>query len=146
MKVNESVEINAKPEAVFPHFSDPEKSRQWDSSLVSLEVLTEGEFGLGTRVREVRKTPGGNMEAVEEVTTFEPGHKMGWTTIEGKFKSTGEISVVPSGEGSVVNFTMSGKGNLIMTLMSPMISIAASKEIRNNLQTLKGIVESEQAG
>ena len=142
MHVDEPVVINAPPATVFEHVSDPEKSKRWDEGLIELEMLTDGPFGLGTRIREVRKVPGGQNEAIEEVTTFEPGRKLGWTTLEGKFKTSGLISLEPQGEATALNFVVTGSGNFFMNPMSPLLSRAVSKEIRRNLQTLRGLIEA----
>ena len=50
MHIKESIYINATPESLFPYVIDPEKSEEWDENRQSMEILTEGPFGKGTRV------------------------------------------------------------------------------------------------
>ncbi|MDZ7727185.1 MAG: SRPBCC family protein [Dehalococcoidia bacterium] len=145
MRVQESTTINVPPETVFAYVSDPEKSQRWDQSLVEVKVLTNGPFGLGTRVREVRESPAVRTPPSKRLPTLTiPAAEMGWTTVEGEMDSTGSITVEPQGDGSRVVFEMSGRGNAFMTVLSPLISWSVGREVRRNLQALKSLAEAPQ--
>ena len=148
MKIHESITINAAPEAVFALVTDLDREQEWDSGLISSEKLTDGPLGLGTRVKEVRKIPGGKAENVQEITRWEENRLMGWDTVEGKMITSGTISVRPVGDSSEVTFEMTGRGNLLMTLFSPVISWMVGREIHRNFGMLKNMAEanSPEAG
>jgi uncharacterized protein YndB with AHSA1/START domain len=63
----------ARPRAsVFEHVSDPSKLATWQTSTVSAVPETPGPIGLGSRVREVHRAPGGKeLASLVEVSEFE---------------------------------------------------------------------------
>lgn len=63
--------LEAPLEQVFAAFTDIEHSAQRVSGIKAVEVLTTGEFGLGTRWRETREVMGRLDDAEMEVTSFE---------------------------------------------------------------------------
>jgi uncharacterized membrane protein len=83
----------------------------------------------------------GTNESVEEIVEFEENRVMGWATVEGKMLTTGSIRLEPRGGTTEVTFDMSGGLPFAMKLFSPIMTIMVSKEIRRNLETLKGLVE-----
>ena len=66
---------------------------------------------------------------------------MGWTTVEGKMHTTGSIRLEPRGDTTEVTYDMSGGLPLMMKPFAPLIRRMVSKEIRQNLATLKGLAE-----
>ena len=66
---------------------------------------------------------------------------MGWAMVEGKMHTTGSIRLEPRGDTTEVTFDMSGGLPLMMKPFAPLISRMVSKEIRQNLATLKGLAE-----
>ena len=108
MHIKESIYINATPESLFPYVIDPEKSEEWDKNRQSMEILIEGPFGKGTRVRVVRKIPMGTVETVEEIIEFEENRLIGWATIEGNMITTASVRLEPRGDTTEITFDMSG--------------------------------------
>ena len=66
---------------------------------------------------------------------------MGWATVEGKMHTTGSIRLEPRRDTTEVTFDMSGGLPLMMKPFAPLISRMVSKEIRQNLATLKRLAE-----
>jgi hypothetical protein len=49
--VENAIEIEASPEAVFDYCTDVLREPEWNPKLLEIEKLTEGPIGLGTRFR-----------------------------------------------------------------------------------------------
>lgn len=72
MRIEQSFQVAAPPERVFDYVADSSNLASWQTTKTSVEQLTDGPPGLGTRVRERTKPPGGKeFEQVVEFTEFE---------------------------------------------------------------------------
>jgi uncharacterized protein YndB with AHSA1/START domain len=70
--------IERPPGTVFDHVSDPDRLATWQTNTVSAIQQGDGPFGLGTRLREIHRTPGGKeVESLVEVCEYEPGRTLG---------------------------------------------------------------------
>jgi uncharacterized protein YndB with AHSA1/START domain len=76
LRLSVHVEMAATPERVYAVMTDLERARQWMPNLVSIEQLTGGSFGIGTRWRETRRVFGKVASEVFEVTGAEPGRSL----------------------------------------------------------------------
>lgn len=65
--------VNASPDRTFGVFTDLRGAPDRIPEIVSLEVLTEGDIGVGTRFRETRKMFGKDETVEMEITSFTPG-------------------------------------------------------------------------
>jgi uncharacterized protein YndB with AHSA1/START domain len=68
------VHIAARPETVFPYFTDPERYVQWMGTSATLEAVPGGKYRVGMR---------DGVEAVGEFVEVDPPHRLvftwGWT-------------------------------------------------------------------
>ena len=69
-------QIQAPPDAVYAALANPDGWHEWMPGLIRIERLTEGEFGVGTQWREVRKMFGKEAAEVFEVSAVEPGRSI----------------------------------------------------------------------
>ena len=146
MRIDQSIQIDAAPEAVFAFLTDTSNARRWDSGLQELEVTSEGPLAEGSTVREVRKSMGRRFETTYRMNQFEPGRSMGWTTVEGQMDSDGAFTLEPQSGGTLLRMHVDAGLPLLMKPMSLIMSPMINREIRQNLATLKGLVETESAG
>jgi uncharacterized protein YndB with AHSA1/START domain len=65
------------PERVFQALTDLEGAGQWMPGFVRMELLTEGEFRVGTEWRETRRLFGKEATEQFEVTACEPPRRVG---------------------------------------------------------------------
>lgn len=112
--------IDAPQDQVFEIFSDLHHAQDNISSIIGMEILTDGPVGKGTRWRETRKMMG--KECTEEmwISDWRPGS--GYTV---DCESCGcsyvtDISFTPSGGGTEIVMTMQVKPLTFMAkVMSP---------------------------
>jgi uncharacterized protein YndB with AHSA1/START domain len=69
---------------VFGYVSDPRKLATWQANTVSAVQEGDGPLGLGTRLREVHRAPGGKqLESVVEVSEYESDRTLALRVVEG---------------------------------------------------------------
>jgi uncharacterized membrane protein len=100
--VTVSTEIAAPLDQVFTVFTDLERSAERVSNITNVEILTVGDFTLGTRWLETRDVLGQLDTAEMEVTAYE--HKRGYTITHHKAgaRIDAVFSFEPAGEGTRV--------------------------------------------
>jgi uncharacterized membrane protein len=102
-----TVSIGAPPEKVFAVLCAVERWPEWTSTMISVERLERGPFGVGSkaRIRQPRLRA-----AVWQVTEFENQRNFTWTTRSPGIGMTAGHLIAPEGAGSrvVLSFELSG--------------------------------------
>jgi len=84
MKIIHSIDINAEPSAVFAWIEDPQRAMQWQTSVVSGEIIKQTPGLVGTTFRETVEENGQSTELFGEITRFIPNQLIAFH-LEGKF-------------------------------------------------------------
>lgn len=66
--IKHSIEINRPAEEVFAYLEQVDRHNEWQGTLVSTTVETDGPTRVGTRVVERRNIPGGTRDIPCEIT------------------------------------------------------------------------------
>ena len=98
--ITSSIEIDRKPEDVFAYVADFERHREWQSELLESKLQTGGPIGVGTRVSDTRKVPGGRSEMTYEITEHDPPRKSSWRGVNGPIRANGSVIVEPVADGT----------------------------------------------
>lgn len=101
-------EIARPPAEVFAAAADFAGAPARITGIRSVEMLTDGPVGVGTRFRETRIMFGREAKETMEVTVFEPGHRYVLEAESHGCRYVSEIKVEPAGAGS--RWTMSFRG------------------------------------
>jgi uncharacterized protein YndB with AHSA1/START domain len=101
--------INAPQESVFQTFTDLRRAPEFIPAIKTLEVLTEGPIGKGTRWREMRVMMGKEATETMEITEFDPPRSY---AVEARshgthYRSTFRFS--PESGGTRAEMTFSGR-------------------------------------
>lgn len=143
--VKVSSDIGAPVDVVFARCTDIQHSPEHVSGIKAVQVLTQGDFSLGTRWRETRHVLGRDDDAEMEVTSFEKNR--GYTITH--YKAGVRIDVrftfeaIPSGTRLGVEFGLNSQG-LPPGLLSPLSWAIAGKVrdvLTNDLADLKSSTE-----
>jgi uncharacterized protein YndB with AHSA1/START domain len=114
--------VDAAPEVVFDYLTDPSNLRAWQRSKTSVKQLTDGPPGIGTRVRERTKPPGGReFEQVVEFTEFDRPRRFHVHIVEGPQPIDGTWVFEPAGGGTKVSFTAEGDLRGPMRFITPIV-------------------------
>jgi uncharacterized protein YndB with AHSA1/START domain len=131
--------IDQPPAEVFDHVSDPDRLATWQTNTVS--AVADGPMQVGTRLREVHRTPGGKeLESVVEVAEFEPGRVFALRVVEGTPVHL-RITLEPDEGGTRLRFRAYGQLTGAMRLLQPVIGRVLKRQFSEQLATLKRVLE-----
>ena len=142
--IKESVEINRPPEEVFAYLDQLDRHSEWQSTLVSTKVETEGPTRVGTRVVDRRKVPGGERDIPYEITEHHPPRKSAFQGTSGPVRPVGTITVEPLDDGkrSRLTLEMDLVGHGFGKLVAPLARRQAAREVPKDHIALKQKLES----
>jgi carbon monoxide dehydrogenase subunit G len=83
MRISESIEISAPPEAVWDYLANPEKYLRFMSGVTRWEVEGEKRSGLGTRCRMLIRVGAAEVGGLIEFVEFSKPRDMAWTSVTG---------------------------------------------------------------
>jgi uncharacterized protein YndB with AHSA1/START domain len=143
--ITESIEINRRPEDVFAYLDDVERHGEWQEQIVAVQPEGDQPMGVGKRVRETRRVPGGDRSMTYEVTGYDPPRRSSFRVLDGPIRAVGTISVEPVGDGSRsrLTFTLDFQGHgLSGKLLLPVAKGQARKQIPKDQARMKELLES----
>jgi uncharacterized protein YndB with AHSA1/START domain len=147
MVIKDSVDINCPAAEVFAYLDQLDRHREWQPSIVSTRVETDGPTRVGTRVAERRKVPGGARDFPYEITAYEPPRTASFRGTAGLVRPVGTTTVEPLGESSsrmTLEFDLEGHG-IIGKLLASFARRQAAKEIPESHERFKQLLESGAA-
>lgn len=141
--ITSSIEIDRRPEDVFAYLAEVEKHSEWQADLVGSKLETHGPIGVGTRVSDTRKVPGGPRAMIYEITEHDPPRKSSWRGVDGPVRVDGSVVVEPVGDGarSRVTVELNFAGHVIGVLFMPIARMQARKQVPKNQAKLKEVLE-----
>lgn len=138
-----SVDIAASPAGVFDFVSDFTTMPRWYSAVQQVDRIG-GTSGVGTRYEVHRQLPGGPVRNLAEITTYESGREVTFTSVSGPTPFVYRYLVEPHGEatrltleGSISPAGLTGPA----ALLGPMAEGLFKRGMRTNLGVLKAILE-----
>ena len=135
-------EIERPVAAVFGYVSDPEQLVNWQTNTVSAVQEGDGPLGLGTRLREVHRAPGGKeLESVVEVSEFEPDRTFALQVVEGVPVNL-RITVEPTERGTLMRFRAHGQLTGAGRLAQPLLQRTLKRQFTQQCRTLKQVLEA----
>jgi uncharacterized protein YndB with AHSA1/START domain len=130
---------------VFVYSTDPEKLPTWQTNTVSAVREDGGPYGIGSRLREVHRGPGGKeLESVVEVTEFVPDRAFSLNVVEGTPVHL-KMTFDPADDGTRLRFRAYGKLTGAMRLAEPLIGRMLKKQFTEQVATLKRVLEQDAA-
>jgi uncharacterized membrane protein len=143
--ISESIEIDRKPVDVFAYLDDVERHGEWQEQIVAVERQDDGPLGVGSRVKETRRVPGGDRSMTYEVTEHNPPRQSSFRVLDGPIRADGTISIAPIGDGSrsklTITIDFTGHG-LAGKVLLPVAKAQARKLIPKDQARMKELLES----
>jgi uncharacterized protein YndB with AHSA1/START domain len=142
MRVEETFVIARPPEVVFDYVTNPANLSSWQTRNRSVEQLTEGPPGRGSRFRERTKPPlGKEIEMVTEFTEFDRPHRLCVHIVEGPYPVDATWIFEPDGDGTRVHFTAQGELTGLTKLFEPVASRLLARQFAGYHRNLRRNVE-----
>jgi uncharacterized protein YndB with AHSA1/START domain len=138
-----ATEIARPPTEVFGYVTDPAKLATWQTNTISAVAEDDQPFGLGTRVREVHRAPGGKqLASLVEVSEYEPDRVFALRMLEGALPIHARITFEPTELGTRVQFDAHGRPSGPMRLAQPLIRLTLKRQFAGYCATLKEVLEN----
>ena len=141
--VQESVIINRPAEQVYAYVTDIKNLPQWEPAILEAEQTSTGELGVGTTYRGVNKMMGMRMKWTATVNEYEPNKKWSETIISGSSRIDEYLSFDNIDGGTKFTLAYDMKAGGILKLLAPMITSTMRKQVKENLNNLKKILEAQ---
>jgi len=126
---------------VFAYATDPARLSEWQSNTVSSVREDEGPLGVGSRLREVHRAPGGKqLESVVEVSEYEPDHVFALRVIEGT-PVHARLTFEPTERGTLLRFRGYGELSGAQRLAQPLLQRVLKRQFAAQCATLKHVLE-----
>ena len=127
---------------VFAHCTDPARLATWQTNTVSAVQEGAGPIGLGTRVREVHRAPGGKkLESVVEISEYEADRTFALRVVEGK-PVHARMTFEPTQHGTLMRFSAHGQLAGAMRLAQPLLQFTLKRQFARQCATLKQVLEN----
>jgi uncharacterized protein YndB with AHSA1/START domain len=138
----------ARPVAVvFAYVTDPAKLATWQTNTVSVTVEGDGSFGVGTRLREIHRVPGGKqLPSIAEVSEYELDRVFALQVLEGPLPMNARITFEAATIGTRVGFTVQGESGGALRVAQPLLARALKRQFAGHCDTLKTVLEQDQPG
>jgi uncharacterized membrane protein len=142
-KVEESVVIKRPAEQVYNFVTDLKNLPQWEPAITEVEQTSAGELGVGTTYRGVNKMMGMKMKWTSIVNKCEPNKKWSETIISGSSRIDEQLSFDATDGSTKFTLAYDMKAGGILKLLSPLIVSTTRKQLKENLNNLKIILEAQ---
>lgn len=153
IKLQASVLIDCPVEDVFEFVTDGQKAPMWNSELIEVKKTSEGSKGVGTKYWMVHQLPIGRTESIHEVIEHELNKRFSlkMTRVPSGVSTTPvsllyRYSFEPVGGGTKLSLTAEVEMDTLATMLAPIVTSAIKRRMKANFDTLKGLLEVEDAG
>jgi len=150
MFIEQSTQIDCKPDQLWPFLEEPELQKKWMKGLVANESTSEGPTRLGSRFR-MRIKEGNRISDYDgEITAFNRPKELGVRFWGGNFgpgmAMRANYVLVPHDGGTRLDYSCqleAAKLPLWMKLMMPVFKIFSRWQLKSFLKKLKQLAEAK---
>jgi uncharacterized protein YndB with AHSA1/START domain len=126
---------------VFAYATDPDHLSTWQTNTVVAQRQDDGPYGVGSRLREVHRAPGGKeLESVVEVVEYVPDRVFALEVKEGT-PIHAHITFDAADGGTRMRFRAHGKVTGSTRIIEPLVRRMLRKQFAQQLATLKSVLE-----
>jgi uncharacterized protein YndB with AHSA1/START domain len=144
MRIAQTFSVDRPPETVFDYVTDPSKLADWQTSKTSVEQLTEGTPGLGTRFRERTKPPRGKeLEQITEFAEFDRPRRLRVHVVDGPQPIDGTWVLEPDrDDGTRIHFVAEGELRGPLRILGPIVKMVIARQFAAYHRSLQRNLES----
>ena len=126
---------------VFAYATDPDHLSTWQTNTVSARREDAGPYGVGSRLREVHRAPGGKeLESLVEVVEYTPDRVFALEVKEGT-PIHAHLTFDPADGGTRMRFRAHGRLSGPTRIMEPLVARMLRKQFAQHVATLKQVME-----
>lgn len=143
LELEEAIHIALPPRRVFDVAARPENMPLWNPAVRESEVA--GAMGRGARVTQRIELLGRDFEAEYEVTRYQPGRAVTFTSVLGPIRIEGTMRFERRDGGTLVRWTVAGDCRGFLRATEGLLVRAGRRELRGCLENLKRLLEASVA-
>jgi len=137
--------LNCSAAEGFAYITNPQLLPTWQTNTISSMPESTAPLGVGTRLRELHRAPGGRMvETVVEVSEYEPDRLFGLRVIEGPPIHL-RIVLEPADGGTVMRYRAYGALTGPVRVIEALVGRMLRREFEQQCATLQRLLGREQA-
>ena len=126
---------------VFAFVANPNNMSKWNSAVVSLEQITPGDVGVGTKFKSVGEMMGRRIEGEMQVVAYEPDSKCGFQVNAGPMQVTMIMTFKTVGTGTKISLNAQGNPAGFFKVAEGMMTGRVKTMMEENLARLKSSLE-----
>ena len=135
--IENSVQIERVAEEVFEYLVDLRNELEWNPDTQSMEKLTDGPIGVGTKFLAKWK----QSQLIEvECTRFERPHRWAYSN-GGPLAVVFDVTITPQGTGSLLASRFDVRPQGLMKVFFPVVLRQLKRAERRNMQYIKNVLE-----
>jgi uncharacterized protein YndB with AHSA1/START domain len=136
-------DVARPPSEVFAYVTDPAKLATWQTNTITAVPEGDQPVGLGTRLREVHRAPGGKqLTSLVEVSEYEPDRVFALQMLEGALPIHARITFEPSELGTRVRLHAHGQPTGALRFAQPLLRLGLKRQFAGYCATLKRVLEN----
>jgi carbon monoxide dehydrogenase subunit G len=133
--------IDKPVKEVFAFVADPNNMSKWNSAVVSLQQITPGAVGVGTKFKSTGEMMGRRIEGEMQVTAYEPDTRCGYQVNAGPMQVNLNITFKTVGTGTKISLNAQGNPAGLFKLAEPVMAGRVKSLMEENLARLKSVLE-----
>ncbi len=140
--IENSVRIDRVPDEVFDYLVDLCNELEWNPDVQSMEKLTDGPIGVGTKFLAKWK----QSKLIEvECTRFERPYRWAYSN-GGPLSVVFDVTITPEGTGCLLASRFDVRPHGLLTLFFPVLLRELKRAEKQNMQNIKNVLEKAGAG
>ena len=133
--------IDKPVQDVFAFVTNPNNMSKWNSAVVSMQQITPGAVGVGTKFKNVGEMLGRRIEGEMQVVAFEPDAKYGFQMNAGPMQVNVVLTFKTVGTGTKINLNAQGNPAGVFKLAEGVMQGRVKSMMEENLARLKSVLE-----
>lgn len=135
-------DIDRPASEVFAYVTDPAKLHTWQTNTISAMVVGGGAVGLGSRVIEVHRAPGGKeITQVVEFWEFERDRKLSMRIVDGPLPIDSRVTFEQHAGATRLRFNVYGRLTGAMRIAEPVMALVLKRQFGKACAALKRVME-----
>jgi carbon monoxide dehydrogenase subunit G len=126
---------------VFAFVANPNNMPKWNSAVVSIQQITPGAVGVGTKFKSIGEALGRRIEGEVQVTAYEPDSKCGFQMNAGPMQINATLTFKTVGTGTKLSLNAQGNPAGVFKLAEGVMSGQVKSMMEANLARLKSVLE-----
>jgi len=126
---------------VFAFVANPNNMSKWNSAIVSLQQITPGEVGVGTKFKSVGEMMGRRIEGEMQIIAYEPDTKCSFQVNAGPMQVNMNLTFKTVGTGTKISLNAQGNPAGIFKIAEGMMAGRVKAMMEENLERLKSVLE-----